>query len=205
MRWASSRSWARGRTSSSSRRCSAVRPSISGELHTRYVEEHAADLVTTEVRPARYFSPENARGAKLAGAKVDPDDPLAVLNVRPGEGKAPGPALAEPHATGPEGSRAVAAPIQGMVIAISVGVGDEVRLGQSVAVMEALKMEHTIVADTAGVVREIALDVGEAVFEGTPILFVEPAEVEGGSSSPKSPSTSTPCVATSPRFFISTT
>ncbi len=151
-----------------------------GEIHTRYVEDHAATLVAAEAGPSRYFAPEGSRGAKLAGARVDPDDPLAVLNVRPGEGRASGPAPVEPHAAGPEGSRAVAAPIQGMVIAISVGVGDEVRLAQPVAVMEALKMEHTIVADTAGVVREIAVNVGEAIFEGAPILFVEPAEVEGG-------------------------
>ena len=51
--------------------------------------------------------------------------------------------------------------------------------GQPVAVMEALKMEHVVHSEAAGVVREIALEVGDTIFEGTPILFIEPREADG--------------------------
>ncbi|MCE2987171.1 MAG: carbamoyl-phosphate synthase large subunit, partial [Phenylobacterium sp.] len=53
-----------------------------GTLHTRYVEEHAADLLAAEAARARYFEP--AGGAvRKAGAKIDLVDPLAVLSVKP--------------------------------------------------------------------------------------------------------------------------
>ena len=40
-------------------------------------------------------------------------------------------------------------------------------------------MEHVIASDQPGVVREIALEIGDTIFEGTPIVFVEPQDVEG--------------------------
>ncbi len=111
-----------------------------------------------------------------AGVKVDPDDPLAVLSAPP-----TAPVLAEtpPPILGPEGTVAVPAPIQGMVVAISVAEGDTLQKGQPVAVLEALKMEHVIETSEPGVVREIALEVGDTIFEGTPIVFVEPQDVAG--------------------------
>jgi acetyl/propionyl-CoA carboxylase alpha subunit/acetyl-CoA carboxylase carboxyltransferase component len=171
-------------------------PALSaGELHTRYVEEHAAELLAQDADRARYFEPpppaEPAPAAPAAaapevaraGAAIDPNDPLAVLSLRPGAAR---PAAAgatparQPAAQGPQGTQAITAPIQGTVIQISAQVGDRVRLGQPIAVMEALKMEHIIAADVSGVVRQVALPVGAAVFEGAPLLFIEPAEVEGG-------------------------
>jgi acetyl/propionyl-CoA carboxylase alpha subunit/acetyl-CoA carboxylase carboxyltransferase component len=153
----------------------------SGELYTRYVEDHLAALLETPGDRARYVEPPE-RDARMAGSRVDPNDPLAVLNLKgpaaPPRGRA---ALAPPaYAEGPDGMVAVKAPLQGLIINLSVAVGDMVRKGQPVAVMEALKMEHVVSAETSGIVREIALEVGDTIFEDTPILFVEPAEVEGG-------------------------
>jgi acetyl/propionyl-CoA carboxylase alpha subunit len=163
-------------------------PALSaGELHTRYVEEHAADLLKQAPERARYFEPapaEPAQTVSRAGAEIDPNDPLAVLSLRPGAAAGPAPAATAPAqrvvAQGPAGAEAVAAPIQGTVIQISVDVGDQVRVGQPIAVMEALKMEHVIASSVSGVVRQLALPVGASVFEGAPIVFIEPAEVEGG-------------------------
>ena len=42
------------------------------------------------------------------------------------------------------------------------------------AMLEALKMEHQVRTEVAGVVREIALEVGDTIFEDTPIVFIEP-------------------------------
>ena len=67
----------------------------------------------------------------------------------------------------------------GVVISYAVAEGDMVLPGQPVAVMEALKMEHVVHSEAAGVVREIPLEVGDSIFEGTPILFIEPREADG--------------------------
>ena len=45
--------------------------------------------------------------------------------------------------------------------------------------MEALKMEHVIKSEVSGVVRELALEVGDTIFESTPTAFIEPLDVEG--------------------------
>jgi len=152
-----------------------------GELHTGYVEEHAAELLQDVSERARYAEPWG-REPKQAGARVDPMDPLAVLSLKPGDGTGGARPAREALADmpeGPPGTMPAPAPLQGMVISFSVAVGDLVRVGQPLAVMEALKMEHVISSPVAGLVREIALGVGDTIFEGTPLMFIEPMEVEG--------------------------
>jgi acetyl/propionyl-CoA carboxylase alpha subunit/acetyl-CoA carboxylase carboxyltransferase component len=146
------------------------------QVHTRYVDENMEALLAENGDRARHHQPE--RGIQRAGAKVDPDDPLAVLNVK-GAAPAPVAQTRAPEIYGPDGTNALLAPMQGMVVEISVAVGDTVQKGQPVAVLEALKMEHVIKAEEAGIVREIPLERGDTIFEGTPIVFIEPQEVEG--------------------------
>ena len=147
-------------------------------IHTRFVEENIVAILALDEEPARFFQPE--RDVRMAGSRVDPDDPLAVLGLKGGDG---GPRAAAPTAApvvqGPPGTVAVEAPIQGMVIGLSVAVDDVIQRKQPVAVLEALKMEHVITSEVAGVVREIALEVGDTILEGTPIVFVEPQDVDG--------------------------
>jgi len=75
---------------------------------------------------------------------------------------------------------AVVAPLQALVGVVEVVEGDLVRPGQAVAVLEAMKMEHLVHAETSGRVVRIAVAPGEAVKPGQPLLYLEPAEVEGG-------------------------
>ncbi|MDA9504846.1 carbamoyl-phosphate synthase large subunit [Bradyrhizobium sp. CCBAU 11386] len=150
-------------------------------LHTRYIDEHIKELIAQNAERPRYFS---AAGEEtlVAGADVDLDDPLAVLAVRPGrtETRTSSPRKSRKvMLAGPPGCEAVAAPMQGTVVVVHVQVGDEVRQGQTVAVLEALKMEYAITASTSGIVREIVVTRGTAIQEGAPLLFLEPAEVAG--------------------------
>jgi acetyl/propionyl-CoA carboxylase alpha subunit len=156
-------------------------------LHTRYVEEHLSELLAAAPDDARYFQPE--REARLAGARVDPNDPLAVLSLTGSSSPRPTtPAAPAPDAMPvPEGMAAIRAPLQGALVALSVTVGDAVREGQPVAVMEALKMEHVVSAEASGFVREIVLEIGDTVFEGTPIILIEPAQIEGGAFQAQAP------------------
>ncbi|BCQ62125.1 hypothetical protein PBOI14_38750 [Pseudomonas sp. Boi14] len=63
-----------------------------------------------------------------------------------------------------------------MLVSLEVAVGDELRIGQRVAVLEAMKMEFEVKAQSSGIVRALAVQVGEALGEGQPLLFLEPAE-----------------------------
>jgi len=79
---------------------------------------------------------------------------------------------------GPEGTLPVLAPMQGLVVALEVKEGDLVRPGETVAVLEAMKMEHLVSAETGGIVRLIAATKGEVMAAGQPLVFIEPGEIE---------------------------
>ncbi len=66
---------------------------------------------------------------------------------------------------------AVPAPMTGKVIAIKVKKGDQVKAGQVLCVIEAMKMENEITASKAGVIQEANVSEGSSVSEGE-ILFV---------------------------------
>ena len=66
-----------------------------------------------------------------------------------------------------------AAPMPGQIIALFVKVGDAVRRDQPILVLEAMKMEHTIVAPIDGTLERLALAVGDRVVEGTELFSVE--------------------------------
>jgi 3-methylcrotonyl-CoA carboxylase alpha subunit len=62
----------------------------------------------------------------------------------------------------------------GKVIALLVKAGDPVAQGQAVAVMEAMKMEHTLAAPHDGRVAELLYAVGDQVAEGAELLRLDP-------------------------------
>ncbi|MBS0595083.1 MAG: acetyl-CoA carboxylase biotin carboxyl carrier protein subunit, partial [Proteobacteria bacterium] len=65
------------------------------------------------------------------------------------------------------------APMPGKVLSIAVKPGEQVSRGQPLAVMEAMKMEHTIHAPRDGVVAELLYAVGDQVAEGAELLRLE--------------------------------
>jgi 3-methylcrotonyl-CoA carboxylase alpha subunit len=73
-----------------------------------------------------------------------------------------------------EGGR-LTAPMPGKVISLLVKAGDAVAKGQAVAVMEAMKMEHTLAAPHDGRVAELLYAVGDQVAEGAELLRLEKA------------------------------
>ena len=73
-----------------------------------------------------------------------------------------------------EGGR-LTAPMPGKVVAFLASAGDTVKLGQPLAVMEAMKMEHTITSPRDGTVAELLHAVGDQVSEGGELLRLAPA------------------------------
>jgi len=67
------------------------------------------------------------------------------------------------------------APMPGKVVAFLAQVGDRVKAGQALAVMEAMKMEHTIAAPRDGTVAELLYGVGDQVAEGGELLRLQAA------------------------------
>jgi 3-methylcrotonyl-CoA carboxylase alpha subunit len=76
------------------------------------------------------------------------------------------------------GTGVVAAPMHGRLLALFVAEGEAVAQGARVAIVEAMKMEHSLTAPRAGRVARIAAAVGEQVAQGARILTIE-AEAGG--------------------------
>jgi len=62
------------------------------------------------------------------------------------------------------------APMPGKIIAVHVTAGQAVKQGDALLVMEAMKMEHAVIAPVDGVVKEIFYGVGEQVSEGLALI-----------------------------------
>jgi 3-methylcrotonyl-CoA carboxylase alpha subunit len=77
--------------------------------------------------------------------------------------------LAHAGDTAAEGGR-LTAPMPGKVVSFAVRAGDAVKKGQPLAVMEAMKMEHTIAAPADGTVAELLYAPGDQVAEGAELL-----------------------------------
>ncbi|MDQ1331250.1 MAG: glutaconyl-CoA/methylmalonyl-CoA decarboxylase subunit gamma [Thermodesulfobacteriota bacterium] len=71
-----------------------------------------------------------------------------------------------------QGSASVAAPIPGTILDITVQVGDKVETGQTVAIIEAMKMENNLVSSVNGRVREIRVRKGAHVKTGDLIIII---------------------------------
>ena len=67
----------------------------------------------------------------------------------------------------------VDAPLPGRVIEIKVKVGDDVKVGQEILLLEAMKMENSITTDYAGKVKQIFVKQGDAVQSETPLAEIE--------------------------------
>ncbi len=146
-------------------------PALGGyRVTTRFIDEHLAEL-----RPADDAG-RRPPAAGLAGAKVDPRDPLAVLVH--GKTASAGAAAAPGEPTAPEGALVVRAPMQGTIVAVDVSPGDTVPAGAQLLVMEAMKMEHVITAPVGGIVRALNVSAGDTVYEGHALVVLEESAVE---------------------------
>jgi biotin carboxyl carrier protein len=67
----------------------------------------------------------------------------------------------------------VKSPLPGTILAIKVKIGDTVKEGQTLAVLEAMKMENEIQAEHDGVISEIHVEKGDSVLEGTVIITIK--------------------------------
>ena len=102
--------------------------------------------------------------------------PAAPVQAAPAPvSSAPAPVQSAPAAPKPAASgvgKAVTSPLPGVIIAVKVNVGDAVKAGQEVAVLEAMKMENSIEATHDGTVTAIHVAKGDSVLEGAAVVTI---------------------------------
>lgn len=94
--------------------------------------------------------------------------------VKTGTAKEAAPAADAPQASGPVNTaNALKAPLPGVITEIKVAVGDEVKAGDVVLVLEAMKMANNLEAEKPGKVTAILVSQGASVMEDTPLIVIE--------------------------------
>ena len=78
-------------------------------------------------------------------------------------------AAPKPAAAGPQGGVKITAPMPGTIVEVKAKVGDAVKNGTVIAVLEAMKMENDIVADRDGTIASINVNKGDSVSTGAVI------------------------------------
>ena len=100
----------------------------------------------------------------------------AVYAVRGGRQTVVRFAHSEVQDAGGASGGAVTAPMHGKLLALLVAAGDPVHKGQRVAILEAMKMEHALLAPIDGVVTEVLGEAGKQVAERATVLVIAPKE-----------------------------
>jgi biotin carboxyl carrier protein len=70
------------------------------------------------------------------------------------------------------GGATINAPMPGKVIAVKVKVGDSVKNGQELIIVEAMKMHNPVLTATDGVVQELFVKPGDPIQTGTPLISI---------------------------------
>ncbi|WP_245313178.1 carboxyl transferase domain-containing protein [Bradyrhizobium macuxiense] len=128
---------------------------VANRISTSFIDAHVVELVAASKAAARplFF------GAGSAATETPSAAAASIIAV-------------------PAGAAALPTPLQGTVVAIDVKVGDLVRPGQQIAVIESMKMEHLVTAPEGGRITKVAAGDGVTLMPGDPILFFEPIEVD---------------------------
>ena len=121
-----------------------VKLSVNGEAYTVTVDQ--------EMKPQR--KPVAAPRPAAAASQVAP----AVGGVQ--------------KANAPAAGSKVSTPLPGTILDVFVNVGDTVKSGQTVVLLEAMKMENNIEADCEGTVKEVKVRKGDSVLEGDVLVVI---------------------------------
>lgn len=135
------------------------------------------DDVNEDSTAARVIVNGTAYEVEIAGAK-------AAATSKPQVAPAPKeansamikPATAAPsprlNAVAPSSGYTVKCPLPGTVLSVKVAVGDTVSRGQTLVILEAMKMENNIDANKSGVVKSIVKRAGDSVMEGDVLITI---------------------------------
>ena len=134
---------------------------INGNLYKVTVGDIEDNNVHVEVNGTAY----TVELEKKAGPKIKPVVRTAATPA------APPPAVSRPVVAGSKSG--IKSPLPGVILEIKVKEGDTVKRGQTLLVLEAMKMENDIKADRDGKVTAIKVSKGESILEGTDLIIIE--------------------------------
>ena len=159
-------------------------PDFAAATHsTRWVED-TLDLsgVAAPTAPAEPEDDEEPKvrrdvdlevnGKRFKVAMWIPESDLAASSPK-GGGRKPKRRSSAKAAGGGSGSGEVTVPMQGTVVKVVVEVGQEIEAGDTVLVLEAMKMENNVVAEKSGKVSEIRVAAGDSVGGGDVVAVIE--------------------------------
>ena len=134
---------------------------INGNVYKVHINSVEEDIAEVEV----YGTPYSVKMEKPAKKQM-------VALKRPAQ--APTTASGEPVVSRPAGGAAgaVRSPLPGVILSVDCKVGDTVKRGQKLLVLEAMKMENTIPADRDGKIVEIKVNKGDSVLEGADLVII---------------------------------
>ena len=115
--------------------------------------------------------PEKPKKKEFKKSEIKQPEKKKVVVARPAA-KAEAPASA-PAAGKVNVNNALKAPLPGVITEVKVAVGDEVKAGDTVVVLEAMKMANNLDAETDGKVTAILVKEGDSVMEDTPLVVIE--------------------------------
>jgi acetyl-CoA/propionyl-CoA/long-chain acyl-CoA carboxylase, biotin carboxylase, biotin carboxyl carrier protein len=160
---------------------------VAGEHSTRWVEDRL-DLSATApavLAPvADGAEPPEAKVRRDVDVEVNgrrfgvtvwvPESQVGAVAAPGGSAKAsPRPRRSGGQSAAAAGSGHVAVPMQGTIVKVLVSAGDAVEEGQTVCVLEAMKMENNIAADRSGTVTEVKVEEGQSVGSGDVVVIIE--------------------------------
>ena len=137
------------------------------DVEIEEVEGNVAKVVVNGIRfDVELKQPINPTST-LKKVRVEAPKPVARPSVAPAAAAAPAPAAAAAGAGSP-----IKAPLPGTIIELKVNVGDTVKQGDVVLVLEAMKMQNNIESEYNGTVTSITVKQGETVMEGAVLLTI---------------------------------
>ena len=141
------------------------------DVEIEEVEGNVAKVVVNGIRfDVELKQPINPTST-LKKVRVEAPKPVARPSVAPAAAAAPAPAPAAAAAAAGAGSP-IKAPLPGTIIELKVNVGDTVKQGDVVLVLEAMKMQNNIESEYNGTVTSITVKQGETVMEGAVLLTI---------------------------------
>jgi pyruvate carboxylase subunit B len=141
--------------------------------------DDAETAAEDEAEASTAAEPPPAPPLQAAEFQVDVDGEMFTVRVT-GAGMAVAPMAVGAPAAGPPpapapaaaGPGSVLAPMQGLIVKVPVKVGDDVKLGDVVAVLEAMKMQNDIVSTVSGKVKAVHVKEGEVVGPNQPLVNI---------------------------------
>jgi len=140
--------------------------SVNPDLSAKVTMNGKEYLVQVKEEDGTLASIESVAGVRAAASAASVATSVSAISAA-----ATSPA-AQDNAPLAPGESVITSPLPGVIIGINVNVGDSVKAGQCLAVLEAMKMENNIEAERAGIVKKIYVQKGDSILEGAKIIMI---------------------------------